>query len=481
MLRRSQRAPLDISLRYYALRKRIASLEEKQRKTEIEVFENLDRIKVFNINMDYVSLTNLQSFLHEGLIVRHNASSLEDLAITSTLEDPLRHPFILKSTTFQNTDRLRKLRLVESQIDWKSPLLNNLTSFTYRLTAMAPEGSQPPRWQEIADAMAQMPELDTLHLKMPLPTEILSTPRIKSVKLNHLRSLTLDLEFPSQIRSFLSLTTVGPSLEKVFIRSANYDDIQESYANTLCALFDALPLSFWENLCSMRLGTNWSSKGTDLDILDFFRTAPPAKETVHGPVRLELPCKKTVQSGLEDHKILDIINSIDLSNLTTVTLLRVNLSAKALTTCLGHLPHLSSITVTGSTSLSLIEALTLDSTTVAAIPVHFANLLTITIQDTILQRDDSSKDITQIRDNFERSILQRQERGAVLKNLQVLECCSTLSKTLQHIEGINVDIDWDRMVEHYFEGSDIDEDDEEEEDGQRQDSEKAQEAQADNE
>ncbi|KAF5316392.1 hypothetical protein D9619_006182 [Psilocybe cf. subviscida] len=457
MLRRSRSAPLDIHFRYQSPSGLSIPLEKKRSRVNAGVFGNLNRIKILTLEMDHFSLAKLHSFWSNELDSL-SAPLLERLAISSIPNESYVYqwPFDLRSPIFQQTDGLRELELAETRINWTSPLLHNLTNFSYKLTFGAPLATTVTLWTEIASALAQMPMLQTMHLCLPLPIEETDMTKLeRSVHLGHLERLTLDFEFPLQIRTFLSLVRAD-RLDDLAISCAKPDDGGTAvHANTLQSISNTMSASFWARMCTMHVHLNHTS-----DKRDHLRMfSAPLRSNHHSTASsfcVRLPRKDgsfDSDFSRESHLFLvDILDTIHLPTLKNIEYIGP-LGAGTLITSFGRLPYLASLAVSGKTAFNLIEALSNPITDDA--PLQFSALSSINLQDVALREVPGCKK-ADMKTQIEHCLVQRCEQGATLQKLTVVRCCRQFSEVLRDIRQLDIiNIEWDGLVLQFGEDLDV--------------------------
>lgn len=143
----------------------------------------------------------------QELIPTVDATQLEELMIWCSSHkrevfEPTRS-FVLSPTTFRQTHRLRRLYLYYVDIDFNSPLLQNLT--TLDLAYLSPEAV--PIWSKLLEVLRAMPLLEDLRLQHVFTPSDAPAALISSLKpfwLHSLHSISIECSTTSQLFVFLT-------------------------------------------------------------------------------------------------------------------------------------------------------------------------------------------------------------------------------------------------------------------------------------
>ncbi|KAF5321151.1 hypothetical protein D9619_001173 [Psilocybe cf. subviscida] len=434
MLERSKGAPLTVLM------------DEKSYLVPVPILKHLSRVK--SLTIENWSAGELQK-LH--ILIENNASVAPQLEVLSISCNGT-SPWVLPSTTFQQTDRLNNLFLHDVHINWNHlPLLRNLMELRIESDWT---GSQPT-WRELITALNRMPTLKSLFLGAMLPmVPFEATLDAIPAHLPNLESIVFGSVYTMRsVVTFLNQVKLPPDLKAFIISNFNtyYPNRGEVHE-----VYDAINRSL-PDLCSkatymyMR---HWPWTG-NFDI-NCFATLPdrfydqlydPNDETNPACIGFRL----SYTSGGD--RITVVADAVNILKLNHIRYLRIgeDIGDPELHILLQYLPELRIIQAFERATVHLIQALNLIQPggvrEGASILTNLVEIRVCKDHDLIRQEDCVLTDDTW--QNLKAFLEHRQSLQAGIHRLYIQDCRYVSKEMVEGLKKCVGDLCWDGICKEH--------------------------------
>ncbi|KAF8902091.1 hypothetical protein CPB84DRAFT_1707887 [Gymnopilus junonius] len=358
--------------------------------------------------------------------------------------------------------KLRVLELTRCALNWDSRVFGPL--LVHLQMSFIPTNARPTV-EQFWNAFDRMPALESIEFVDALPLTRSPGYTHPQIFLDKLRKLTISssnseveiflsgIIFPSTVAVKLSCKTGthhDEGFRSVLTQVSSFFSSSVSRPGMKIRELDVYPSSYVMNGYS----TRFIIKSSDDD--------SPSMRIVLPDLDLDL---QTILGGIPriicNQVVQDFCASMPLTNLVALRFGEASLlSMDTLAESFGTLPHLRSLSVSGSNAHNLVLALQKvqlhPSTNYRDTPpsLYFQSLCSISMDDIYFYDDDGDMTVGLLEDCF----IWRYECGAEIHTLKLTECSRLVSSDVERLREIIVDIEWDEL-ETGFSDEDEDEDD----------------------
>jgi hypothetical protein len=469
MLKRSKMAPLVIDARF-------GYMGPKSTEAVQLAMNHVSRVRELNIVSPSTSFGKLFSSVPRA------APMLQSLALSASTNhyaEPFRDNYSIPPELFSDdSSQLRRLELIDCNLDWTSHLLKGLTHLKIHDTAPGTRPSTPL----FLDVLEQLPTLTVLDLKDALPqvadgSSMASYQR--NVKLHslanfHLSGSDSDCSNALSHLSVSSSATLKLSCRSTVVSDADFSSILTFVSGlwepTAITSSAAKPHKCIRSLKIQGVSsTGWSLKAWPNTVLPLSGDLDPPF------IDLSFQWSSTVAPGIGDKVIGETCAALPLEQLTSLDVSKASqMTEQTWLRTFGKLAHLRSICAQGQAVHTLLSAVVAEpspatGTSVSAKsstrkrshkrrkmppPVYFPSLLHLTIEDTSFDSgcDEEYAELEDLKD----CLMERYERKAEVRELTLSQCHRLTSEHVDELREIVVDVVWDGLETGF---TDVSEDD----------------------
>ena len=474
MLKRSKMAPLVINAEF-------GYLGPKSTEAVQLTMNHISRVRELNIVSASSSFGKLFSNVPRA------APMLQVLVLSTSTNhyaEPFRDNYSIPPGLFiDDSSQLRRLELIQCNLDWTSHLLKGLTHLKIHDTA---PGTRPSTLLFL-DVLEQLPTLTVLDLKDALPHVVDGSSAMSYQRTVELRSLTYfhlsgsDSDCSNALRhlSVSSTATLKLSCRRTEVSDADFSSILTFVSGLWepTAIISSAAKPHKRPIRSLKI-QGVGSTGLSLQAWPTVLSFPTLSGHLAPPfIDLLFQWSSTITPGVMDKVIREACAALPLERLASLDV--VNASQMTEQTWLvrfGKLVHLKSIRAQGMAVHTLLSAMIAEPNTATGTsvstnsstrkrsrnrrekppPVYFSSLLRLAIEDTSF--DSGYGEECARLENLKDCLMERYERKAEVRELTLSQCRRLTTEHVEELEEIIVDVIWDGL-ETGFTDSDVSEDD----------------------
>ena len=438
MLKRSKKAKLTIQSRSSFL-----APNSKISETIRSCFSEMNRVE------------EIKLFTVSGLILEDcfrvspkSAPHLRILCIGSHSFSYVESGFSIPEDFLYDTERLRRVELINCKISWDSRLLTGLTRLSLENCLDLEAKSSIIQFLH---ALQRMPALTDLHLKDSIPEDLENLSTYPVVDLPYLRVLHI----ASGVRTLTTVLrhiTMSPTTTWSLTCRGSQSTVID-FTN----FFSVLATKFFPSLVVRKLSLRVLD-GADLEFRFWTSTiisSPSQSQLVLSWTTLPVPHSYAkVLTCAFDGMSLPFLTQLDISTMECI-------DSETWVKTFGTLPLLNQVYVHGSASPSFFEALlhktkAAEKSKAAYRNVSFPKLQQIDLEGIDFEEGLQSTSFDMLLD----CLIERYERNAEIQKLCLNDCYSLWAEDVDGLKEVVVDVTWDG-IEQGFSDDEEDDDDRE--------------------
>ena len=394
---------------------------------------------------------NLEKYFRD---LPKSAPQLHTLCISNTSGFPF---FSIDEDFLYDTERLRRVELINCKIGWDSRLLTGLTRLHLEDSLKANSSII-----QFFHALQQMPALTDLHLKDSIPdSEGLTTYPV--VNLPCLRVLYISSGVGALTTVLRHITIPNSAILHLTCRENRSTQID--FSNFLSVLVTKFLSSLVIQSLGLRLlndpllDDDNETQGLEFNlwttpIIQDFGSSQSQRQIViqdFESSQFQIQLVMTWPSPQPHNHVKALTCAFDAMSLPFLTQLHIStldyIDSQIWVETFGKLPHLRRVSVQGSTSSSFLEALAYktkaaEKSKTAHCNVSFPKLLFIDLEGTFNSRDPRSILVDMLLD----CLMERCERKAAVQVLRLCCCYNTRSDDVERLKEIVVNVIWDGIL-----------------------------------
>ena len=420
MLKRSKKAKLTIQSRSSFL-----APNSKISETIRSCFSEMNRVE------------EIKLFTVSGLILEDcfrvspkSAPHLRILCIGSHSFSYVESGFSIPEDFLYDTERLRRVELINCKISWDSRLLTGLTRLSLENCLDLEAKSSIIQFLH---ALQRMPALTDLHLKDSIPEDLENLSTYPVVDLPYLRVLHIASGVRTLTTVLRHITMPPTTTWSLTCRGS------QSTVIDFTNFFSVLATKFFPSLVVRKLSLRVLD-GADLEFRFWTSTiisSPSQSQLVLSWTTLPVPHSYAkVLTCAFDGMSLPFLTQLDISTMECI-------DSETWVKTFGTLPLLKQVYVHGSASPSFFEALLHKTKAAEKSKTAYRNVSFPKLQHIDLEGIDFANLRSISVDRLLDCLMDRCERNAEVQMLCLDNCFSLLSEDVERLEEVVVDVAWD--------------------------------------